>query len=715
MPPQTRTSSVDGGIPTVVCFRRRPHTSRIHLHVIAVVLAACAHCLCGLLAVAADDSTTATSTTTADTRCGGVERCLHYPLAHCNDCISSINDTVGFPHSSTEFLLLSRNSFRAYQVEFFRTLLSTASCSTNATPPSVLHPALQELMATTCWNEYGLAVNNCLLAEYACFVDHDCRECLAALYSETNTTKLDVLESSVCISTDPTLLKALSTRCSAFPTCSYSKQRCHNTPNCTQCLDTICAGEGAMSAQECPSAVPSGEAIDNFVSHCFYYSSVACEFFQQRCASNADCLRCLARLHSGCDQTAMAMVSEWSTPACQRATLNPETMRYLRSIAHTCPHITDGQIAITDCVATYPTVCIPCLNGSNEFPDICPIISQYYLMWAAFTYPESVHAINTIVLATATVGGASVLVCLAVIITMFAHGRDRRSMRDRIVIGLMLMNAVYSSANTLPLNALRTSANDCGRVFMSFNAIRFGRAWWFGGKFGLVSFELFIVGASIRALLLGQSAVPPCAEAALHTTCTVIAVTAFAAFYVMCASINAAGYNIETENEAFTNSYDHSSMDDDMDDSFPATEASTRFLNARNDYDNLVREMLLGWNVVVCVAVILWCLLRLTHKLVVWELLARKKAMERLEATDVWVNTRQSTWRAKYRLMEARREAFADLAKPLELYMAVFVLFYAPAIVMATSYCQRHSAADAVGASSATQLVDQSFTYVDAL
>ena len=230
-----------------------------------------------------------------------------------------------------------------------------------------------------------------------------------------------------------------------------------------------------------------------------------------------------------------------------------------------------------------------------------------------------------------------------------------------------------------------------------------------------MSFELFIVGASIRALLLGQSAVPPCAEAALHTTCAVIAVTAFAAFYVMCASINAAGYNIETENEAFTNSYDHSSMDDDMDDSFPATEASTRFLNARNDYDSLVREMLLGWNVVVCVAVILWCLLRLTHKLVVWELLARKKAMERLEATDVWVNTRQSTWRAKYRLMEARREAFADLAKPLELYIAVFVLFYAPAIVMATSYCQRHSAADAVGASPATQLVDQSFTYVDTL
>ena len=46
----------------------------------------------------------------------------------------------------------------------------------------------------------------------------------------------------------------------------------------------------------------------------------------------------------------------------------------------------------------------------------------------------------------------------------------------------MLANAVYSSSNAIPLNALRASIADCGRLAMSFDAIRFGRAWWFCGK-----------------------------------------------------------------------------------------------------------------------------------------------------------------------------------------------------------------------------------------
>jgi hypothetical protein len=49
---------------------------------------------------------------------------------------------------------------------------------------------------------------------------------------------------------------------------------------------------------------------------------------------------------------------------------------------------------------------------------------------------------NDIVLATQVVGVVSVILCIAVVTVILAHGCDQTSMRDRIVIGLMLANAV---------------------------------------------------------------------------------------------------------------------------------------------------------------------------------------------------------------------------------------------------------------------------------
>jgi hypothetical protein len=67
------------------------------------------------------------------------------------------------------------------------------------------------------------------------------------------------------------------------------------------------------------------------------------------------------------------------------------------------------------------------------------------------------------------------------------------------------------------------------------------------------------------------------------------------------------------------------------------------------------------------------------------------------ESLDVWADTRRSTWRARRRVLAARLDAFADVAKPLEPYIAVFVLFAAPAFVMSTTFCQNHSQASVTG------------------
>jgi len=71
---------------------------------------------------------------------------------------------------------------------------------------------------------------------------------------------------------------------------------------------------------------------------------------------------------------------------------------------------------------------------------------QYGVDLACNPCPESVNDINLIVLVTSVVGGVSTFVCLAVIATIFAHGVDQESLRDRIIVGLMLANAVCVNA-----------------------------------------------------------------------------------------------------------------------------------------------------------------------------------------------------------------------------------------------------------------------------
>ena len=111
-----------------------------------------------LLLPTSTSTTTTTTTTFGDSDvCGGVTRCLNH--TQCAQCLSAINASRGFVHSQAEFYSMSLASERQYQVGFFETLLSTASCSTNATPSGILNPVLQELGASSCMD--ALLQNGC--------------------------------------------------------------------------------------------------------------------------------------------------------------------------------------------------------------------------------------------------------------------------------------------------------------------------------------------------------------------------------------------------------------------------------------------------------------------------------------------------------------------------------------------------------------------------
>jgi hypothetical protein len=166
----------------------------------------------------------------------------------------------GFPHTVAEFDSVDFASARAFQLGFFQTLQSTASCSTDAAPPGILYPALLELSRVSCNNAYGMVVGNCLVTEYACFVDKNCNQCLAALLNATATaphgnstsTKADVLRSPACTRAT-TLLSDFVNNCGGigFPECTSFKQQCLSLPECASCLTTLDSGDGAETARQC--------------------------------------------------------------------------------------------------------------------------------------------------------------------------------------------------------------------------------------------------------------------------------------------------------------------------------------------------------------------------------------------------------------------------------------------------------------------------------
>ena len=80
--------------------------------------------------------------------------------------------------------------------------------------------------------------------------------------------------------------------------------------------------------------------------------------------------------------------------------------------------------------------------------------------------------------------------------------------------------------------------------------IRFGRSWWFAGKYTLVGFEIAVLAASILVLRGGARAVPRGAEVAMFATSALMGVAAFVWFYVAAGEIQDDGFNDATQAEA---------------------------------------------------------------------------------------------------------------------------------------------------------------------
>lgn len=103
---------------------------------------------------------------------------------------------------------------------------------------------------------------------------------------------------------------------------------------------------------------------------------------------------------------------------------------------------------------------------------------------------------------------------------------------------------------------------------------------------------------------------------------------------------------------------------------------------------SLLREMMLAWDCFLAIAFVLWVLLRVAYvrSLVHWKRGVQVAKEE--QAADVWALSRMNKWEARQRLMDAYREGYAEVVRPLAPYVLVFGVFAIPAVIMSTEWCQ---------------------------
>lgn len=605
--------------------------------------------------------TLTTVTATTLDWCGGIEACL--ANAGCSQCLRTLNRSAT-THSLADWQRLSISATSQLGLTFLDTLTATPMCATQVTAPALLSTVLSALGTAECAGRYGMLVDGCSVAEYNCFANSTspCKECYSAVSwhrSGQNGSVSEILASPACEASN---LSPLQHTCIAFPKCSYAKHICQANQSCAACLDTLRSGDGAAAAQQCP-ATPNGRPeaygpLDFVATVCLGNSASGCSYFTQRCTDYADCAGCAATLAPISGEDKVELARALATPACRRAAADSWARGVMKAVVMSCPNADACKYSLINTWYVAPELLVQCFLGSRppENGTSCAsLFTIYKVSKECRPCPASIATVNNIVLATTAVGGFSCAVCLWVAATIIAHGRHRRATRDRIVLGLMLSNAVYSLANAIPLNLLHDGNHaSCGDLALSFTAIRLGRAAWFGSKYGLVAFELLIVGASLWALQALTAGLGRRTEAALHTLCFLVGTAAFVGFYTRCAQINAAGYNAEVERSAFADSFDHLSESDDLNDDSPSVATAAQFEAGRAAYDQLVREMLMVWNFLAGLTVLLWVAVRLFYRRALQQL--RKETVETAaaEANDEWAATRRSGWVARRGLCPAR-------------------------------------------------------------
>jgi hypothetical protein len=134
-------------------------------------------------------------------------------------------------------------------------------------------------------------------------------------------------------------------------------------------------------------------------------------------------------------------------------------------------------------------------------------------------------------------------------------------------------------------------------------------------RYALLAFEFTIVVLSAVALKKGVRKVNGKLEMVMYSVCFAVGIFAFVTFYVLCNRINKNGYNSQAQSQASSPSQNHLNANDDLDDDlteFTIREENT-FAQSENEYDWLVRLMLIVWVALAGVTLLAWAYVQLVR------------------------------------------------------------------------------------------------------
>lgn len=424
-------------------------------------------------------STTAVSsatTTETSSQCPAVRRCQDDQ--QCRTCLAAVHAFADSP--------LSARVATIRETQFLAALVRTSSCFPNATNATLFSAVLSETNQDgACMYRAGMQTGSCQMSEYRCFVNSQCRGCLVALYADRHMTSY-TLETAECVNANVAGLLPTNGACTAFPLCSFSKRQCINSSRCLGCLTSLESGNALAAAADCSNGTDA-VLINRVASACLSKSSIGCDFEESRCHEDPLCRRCLLSMGGGASTS--GIIAGASSTACTELRSNTNhsaSTALLLGIFRACPltTYTACETATAACVMISDE-CLACINGSADTASIdCPSFlsnTGFAVTEACAACPDTVHIINSVVTATVVVGGLSFLVCMVVFCQIASLGYSS-TFRDRLIGGLMLANAIYSSSNCIPCNLQESSVELCGQLVLSLSMIRIGRALWFFGK-----------------------------------------------------------------------------------------------------------------------------------------------------------------------------------------------------------------------------------------
>lgn len=325
-------------------------------------------------------------------------------------------------------------------------------------------------------------------------------------------------------------------------------------------------------------------------------------------------------------------------------------------------------------------------DGTANGACLCPVrpfkrsSPQGVFCWPAC--PAAFHTTNTLTWIGSAFGIIGIVGCICAMWVIFGYSKDRRSIRDRILIGIFLSNLLYSIANTAPNNLVgEEPGRRCGHWVIDQEVGEYKttcalRGLWMWGKYSMVCFELLAVFVSVKGLRTGVTSLSGQQERIAHVACALTGLIAFAVYFGECKA---------------NNEFANLTLADDDDDS--AAEVMD-MQNYNRDQTVLYQRMMTAWFIPTGMCLCLWFyqlrLFRAFDKDWQASALETREQMDR----DLW-NTSDPYVRdhreKKETLLKLQRESYVEVVAFLEPYMAVFFLFTIPAIVMVTDMCQETS------------------------